>query len=227
MPKSKKKKPFFGIVGLGSFGSALALELAERGMDLIVLDRDENKIREFREITDNAVVIKNLNKKTLEATGIGKCDVAVVCIGQQLDTSVLATLHLVGLGIPLVLAKAQSGEHGEILEKIGAEVIYPERDMAIRLASRLRTARVVDFIQLSEKINISKVPVPPCLFGKSVLEVNLRRRFGQNIIALENDGQVLEILHPEYVFRQGDVLFVSGSPEGLAQMTDWFEQEQQ
>ena len=225
MPKSKKSKPSFGIVGLGSFGAALAIELAERGMDLVVLDRDENKIREFREITENAIVVKNLSKKTLESTGIGHCDVAVVCIGEQLDTSVLATLHLVGMGIPLVLAKAQSGEHGEILEKIGAEVIYPERDMAIRLASRLRTAKVVDFIQLSEKLNISKIPAPACLWGKSVLEVNLRRRFGQNIIALENNGEVLEMLHPEYVFRQGDVLFVSGCREGLLQMTDWLEQQ--
>ncbi|MBO5928711.1 MAG: TrkA family potassium uptake protein [Clostridia bacterium] len=226
MFKHSKEKPAYGIIGLGRFGTALALELADHDVDLIVLDRNEDKIREFREITENALVIKSLDKKSLEETGIQNCDVAVVCIGEQLDTSILATLHLVSMGIPLVLAKAKSSDHGEILKKMGAEVVYPERDMAIRLAGRLQTTKVLDFIQLSEKINISKLPAPPCLVGKSVLEVNFRRRFGQNIIALENNGQVLETLHPEYVFRQGDVLFVSGSREGLLQLTNWLEREQ-
>ena len=128
----KKNKNTYGILGLGRFGYALAMELAAAGADLLVLDRDEEKVRELREYTENAYVVRNLDKKTLADCGVADCDVAVVCIGSQMDTSILTTLHLVSLGVPHVIAKAASAEQGEILEKLGAEVVYPERDMAIR-----------------------------------------------------------------------------------------------
>lgn len=99
----------------------------------------------------------------------------MVCIGEQMDTSILTTLHLVALGIPKVIAKATSAEHGLILEKLGAEVVYPERDMAVRLASRLETTRELDIIQLSEQINISKIQLPEQFVGKSVADVNLQQ----------------------------------------------------
>ena len=105
-------KTTYGIVGLGRFGQALARDLAESGAELIVLDSSEDKVREMRELTENAYVVKNLDKKTLEASGIQNCDVAVICIGEQMDTSILTTLHLVALGIPKVIAKATSAEHG-------------------------------------------------------------------------------------------------------------------
>lgn len=189
MFRNKSSKTTYGIVGLGRFGQALAQELAESGAELIVLDHDEEKVSEIRELTENAYVVKSLDKKTLQASGIQNCDVAVVCIGEQMDTSILTTLNLVSLGIPKVLAKATSMEHGVILEKLGAEVVYPERDMAVRLAARLEMARELDIIQLSEQINISKMQVPVQLIGKSVADANLRGRFGLNIIAIESDGR--------------------------------------
>ena len=118
--KRKNEKMSYGIVGLGRFGYALAEELAETGADLLVIDRDEEKIQEIRELVENAVVVKNLEKKTLLETGIQNCDVAVVCIGEQMDTSILTTLNLVSIGITTVIAKANSPEHGEILEKTGS-----------------------------------------------------------------------------------------------------------
>ena len=211
----------YGIVGIGRFGYALAVELAASGSELIVLDRDEDKVRELREITENAYVVKNLDKKTLQETGIQNCDVGVVCIGEQMDMSILTTLNLVSLGIPKVIAKATSAEHGIILEKLGAEVVYPERDMAIRLASRLETARELDIIQLSEKINITKMQVPEQAVGKTVAEVDLRGKFGLNIIAIEDNGSVLEIIRPDYVFRSGDILILAGSKDGLMKMNQW------
>ena len=104
--------------------------------------------------------------------------------------------------------------HG-IKQKLGAEVVYPERDMAVRLASRLETARALDIIQLSEQINISKIQLPEQFVGKSVADVNLRRRFGLNIIAIENDGSVLNDIRPDYVFQIEDTLFLAGSRDGL------------
>ena len=114
-----------------------------------------------------------------------------------------------------MISKATSAEHGIILEKLGAEVVYPERDMAIRLASRLETSRVLDFVQLSETINVSKMQVPQKILGKTVVSLDLRSNFGLNIIAIENNGTVMEVIQPEYTFQMNDILFLSGSKTGL------------
>ena len=219
--KPKTEKLSYGIVGLGRFGSALATELAASGTDLLVIDHDEEKVRELRELTDNALVVHSLDKKTLSETGIQNCDVAVVCIGEHIEPSILTTLNLVDLGVKKVIAKATSAEHGEILRRLGAEVVYPERDMAIRLAKRLESSRVLDFIQLSSKINITKFAVPDKMVGKSVAETNLRAQFGLNIIAIVNGPDVLESVHPDYVFRAGDCMFVSGSEASVNELSDW------
>lgn len=219
--KSKQERLSYGVVGLGRFGSALAKELAAAGADLLVIDQNEEKVREMRELTDNALVVHGLDKKTLEETGIQNCDVAVVCIGEHMESSILTTLNLVDMGVPKVISKATSAEHGEILRRLGAEVVYPERDMAIRLAKRLESSRVLDFIQLSSKINITKFAVPDKMVGKSVAETNLRAQFGLNIIAIVNGPDVLESVHPDYVFRAGDCMFVSGSEASVNELSDW------
>ena len=158
----------------GRFGLALAQELHAADADLIIVDKDEEKINLARELTENAFIVRNLEKKTLLDAGMGNCDVAVVGIGEHIDTSILTTLTLVSMGIPKVIAKATSTEHGLILEKLGAEVVYPERDMAIRLAHRLETSQSLDFVQLSEKINISKFALPAQAVGLFVHQVAQR-----------------------------------------------------
>ena len=219
--KNKKDENSYGIIGLGRFGAALAHELANSGADLVVLDRDEEKIREMREYTENAFIVKNLDKKTLEETGIHHCNIVILCIGEQLDVSILTTLNLVSLGIPRVIAKAASEQHGEILEKLGAEIEYPERDIAVRLARRLEASHVLDYIQLSEKLNISKLVVPAAAVGKTVMDVNFRGKFGVNIIAIENSKTLHESVRPDYVFESGDILFVSGTRDGLNKLSSW------
>lgn len=221
--KKKNETVSYGIIGLGRFGKSLVEELSSAGVDLLVLDRDEEKVREIREITEYAYVINSLDKKTLLETGIQNCDVAVVCIGEQMDASILATLNLVSFGIKKVIAKSKSTEHGEVLEKLGAEVVYPERDMAIRLGKRLETSRMLDYIHLSEKLNISKMFVPKKLVGKSVKEVDLRARFNLNIIAIENEGSMMQVFSPDYLFRDKDILFLSGDNKGFDELYQWAE----
>ncbi len=223
MSRKKTEKLSYGIVGLGRFGYALADRLAQSDAELLVIDKDEEKIQEMREITENAYVVKSLDKKTLMETGIQNCDIAVVCIGEHMDSSVLTTLNLVSMGVPKVIAKATSAEHGIILEKLGAEVVYPERDMAIRLANRLENSGVLDFMQLSEQINISKLMIPSKIVGRTISDIDIRSRLGLNIIAIENGDQVIENVSPDYQFREKDILIVSGSRAGLQKLTEWQE----
>lgn len=219
--RKKSDAVTYGIVGLGRFGYALAMELAAFGADIMVMDSDEDKVREMREYTDDAYVVKSQDKKTLSETGIQNCDIAIVCMGEKMDTSILNTLTLVSLGIPKVIAKASSAEHGEILERLGAEVVYPERDMALRLAHRLESSSVLDFVQLSEKVNISKIIAPDSIADKTVLAVDFRGRFGINIIAIENHSGVQQKINPGYKFQKGDILYVSGDKPSLSHFMEW------
>ena len=147
----------YGIIGMGRFGSALACTLAEAGKEILVLDQDEEKVRRMRSYTEHAYVVRDLQKETLQETGIQNCDQVIVCIGDKVDVSILTTLNVINLGVPHVVAKANSPEQGEILKKIGAEVVYPERDMAIRLAKRLISGRVFNLFELDERTDISEL----------------------------------------------------------------------
>lgn len=149
-----RKMESFGVIGLGRFGTALAQSLARSGKEVIVVDCNEDKVRELRQYTEYAFVADNLNKETLEEIGIQNCDTVIVCIGENIDTSILTTLHVVSLGVPHVIAKAISSDQGTVLAKIGAEVVYPERDMALRLGKRLVSQNFSDSISLEHEEEI-------------------------------------------------------------------------
>ena len=214
----------YGIVGLGRFGYALAKALAELDADLLILDQDEEKIRDMRESTENALVIKNLDKASLMETGIQNCDIAIVCIGEQMDISILTTLHLVSMGIPEVVARATSAEHGEILEKLGAKVVYPERDMAERLAKRMEEANMPEFAQLNDKVGIAKLTVAYEMEEETVYDVDIETRFAVKLIAIESNSEILSDIDPYYEFKEDDVIYVLGNIDDIKKLTDWIEE---
>jgi len=216
----KKDVQSFAVVGLGRFGDVLVDEFTRYGNDFLAIDKDEYEVRETRLITDQVVRVDRYDKKCLTDTGVKNCDVAIVCIDDLTD-ALLATLNLVGLGVPKVYAVANTPEAGEIMEKIGAEVVYPKKDMATRLAARLQSDLALDFVQLNEKINIYKAVLPANLVGKTVVEAALRVHFGLNIIAIQSGDKVNDIIKPDYVFAAGDVLYLAGSEAGFKKLTDW------
>ena len=124
--------------------------------------------RPVTEFNDRLHTLLDDMAETLEEAGIQNCDTVVVCIGEKIDTSILTTLNVVSLGVPNVIAKAISEDQGAVLEKIGAEVIYPERDMALRLAKRLLSSSVLDYISLNSNIEISEIRITQKLVGSSV-----------------------------------------------------------
>lgn len=220
----RQKKISYGIIGLGRFGFSLAQKLVSLGADVMCLDRDEEKISEIREITENAVIVRSLDKKTLMEIGIQNCDVVIVCMGENSDTSVLTVMKLLSIGVPHVIAKATSPDHGEVLQKLGAEVVYPEQDMAIRLANRLEVTQNLDFIELSEKVGITKIQVPKEFVGLTIESSAIRRTLGLNIIAIEHNDEVLDEINPKYVFEKNDLLFLAGNKNALSRLSDWLEE---
>lgn len=206
----------YGIIGLGRFGTALAIKLAEAGREVIVVDRNESRVKALRNYTDFAYVADELTKEVLMEIGIQNCDTVVVCIGEKIDTCILVTLNVVNLGVKRVIAKAITHEQGEVLEKIGAKVVYPERDMALRLAKKMLVSSVMDSISLENNIEISELMIPAKMEGKSVQELKFRQKYGLNIIAIEHAGRTDTEIEPDYIFAKGDILVVIGSSENVS-----------
>ncbi|MBE5966731.1 MAG: TrkA family potassium uptake protein [Lachnospiraceae bacterium] len=210
----------FGIIGLGRFGTALASSLAEAGKEIMVLDSNESKIKQIRNFTDNAFVVGELTRESLEEAGIQNCGTVIVCIGEKIDVSILTTLNVINMGVPRVIAKAISQEQGKVLEKIGAEVIYPEHDMAIRLAKRLVASRVMDYIVLNNDISITELKLTSKVAGQTVRQVDLRKRFKLNIIAIETSELATTDITPELKLREDDVIVVVGKTEDIRRFED-------
>ena len=160
MRNSSKKEKLYAVIGLGRFGFALAKRLAESGKDLIVIDKSETVINDAVAFTDNAYLMADLSKENLRNVGIQNCDTVIIGIGGNLAVSILTSMIVLQLGVPHVIAKALTEEQGSVLEKIGAEVIYPEREMGIRLANRLLAPRVMEYIALNDDISITEISIP-------------------------------------------------------------------
>ncbi len=212
---AKKKRKFetlYGVIGLGRFGMALAQALAAAGREVLVVDKEQSKINQAAAFTDNAYRVDELTRENLEAIGLAECDVVIIGIGERIDTSILATLTVLRLGVKRVIAKAKSEEQGEVLTTLGAEVVYPEKDMAMRLANKLIEPHVLEYISLSEDIDIMEIALTERVSGKTVLELNLRQQFGLNIIAVEQNDKLTADVRPDMVLQEGDTIAVIGRP---------------
>ena len=213
----------YGIIGLGRFGSALARTLAEAGQEVIVLDKDEDKIKDMRQYTEYAFVTENLSQETLAETGIQNCDVVIVCIGEQVDVSILTTMRVIEMGIPHVISKALSAEQGAVLKKLGAEVVYPERDMALRLGRKLLSNNFLDYVSLNNSVEIRQIQVPQPLIGRSVEETEIRQKYKLNIIAIENGRDTNIEVTPDYRLKADDIIVVIGKVNNIDAFENHFE----
>lgn len=219
------KKKQFGVIGLGRFGSAMALTLTELGHDVIGVDGDEARVQQLADVITHALQIDATDEKALRAAGIQDVDVAVVSIGENIESSLLVVMQLRELGIGTIVAKAVTPLHGRILEKLGvSRVIFPEREMAIRLAHSLVMPNVIDYIELSRDFSIVEVPAPEAFIGRTLKQLELRPRLGLTLIAIKRQGDAGEAIATniapaaDETIRAGDVLALLGSNERLNQL---------
>ena len=155
--KMKSSAESYGVIGLGRFGTALVKTLAAAGKEVIAVDKDEAKVKAVRGYTDYAFVIDELNETSLKETGMQNCGTVTICIGEQIDISILTTMLVTKLGVPHVISKAASEVHGEVLKRLGAEVVYPEADMAVRIGKRLISGNLLDYMALGEGVEVRRI----------------------------------------------------------------------
>ena len=217
----KRKETSFGVVGLGRFGTALVKTLAEAGQEVIAVDKDEQKVKAVRKYTDFAFVVENLNEESLQETGIQNCGTVTICIGEHLDMSILTTMLAIRMGIPHVISKANSQEHGEVLKQLGASVVYPEADMAVRIGKRLISKSTLDYVSLDDDVEVRRIQVGGKLVGATVQELNVRQVYGINVITVERDHQTNVEFSPQYRFSGEEIIAVIGKIDKI----DRFEQD--
>lgn len=175
----------FMVIGAGRFGASVARTLYQKGHDVMVVDKEENIVQQISNTVTHAVTADGTNQDALKALGIKDYDAIVVSIGNDIQASILASILLVEMKAGYVVAKAQTELHGKVLKKIGVHrVIFPERDMGQKLAHSLISENIIDLIELSPDYSVVEVTAGSDMVGQSLKELNLRARFGVNIIAL-------------------------------------------
>jgi trk system potassium uptake protein TrkA len=214
----------FAVIGLGHFGFHVAKTLFEDGHEVVAIDRDRDRVQEIEPFCSEAIVIDVTDKERLRALGLEDVDAAVISTGGAISASILLTLHLHEFGVKKILAKAVDEDHGKVLEKVGAaEIIYPERAMAIKVARSLSTPNILDFILLSQDYNLLQIAPPKAFIGKSLKELDLRARYNVHVIAIKELVPENFMLVPpaDFVIKDSDILIMLGKSEDIKRIKDF------
>ncbi|HWQ73599.1 MAG TPA: TrkA family potassium uptake protein [Desulfitobacteriaceae bacterium] len=209
----------FVVIGLGRFGVSVAETISRLGHEVLVIDNNEHAIQSIMHNVTHAVQADAREEETLRSLGVRNFDTAVVAIGDDLETNILITLMLKEMGIPYIVAKAQSTQHGKVLEKIGADkIIYPEKDMGIRLAHNLTGSNVMDFIELSPDHSVFEVIAPAQFANKTLGELNLRAAHGVSVIAIKRADEIIVAPGSDILIKDKDIIVVIGENRALAKL---------
>ena len=197
------------VLGLGKFGSSLAESLYSLGMDLMVVDRDPERIREFSSKSTVAVCANLENEEEIQALDLKHMDMVVVCMGTSLAPSVMCVLEAKNQGVPFVMAKALSTQMGTILKKVGADqVINPEAESGMRTARALASPTILDLFDVGENLCMIEMVPDEKWIGKTLLELDLRQKRGINVIAMKEPGTTWSYLDAHSPIKDNATLLV-------------------
>lgn len=209
------------IIGLGRFGISLATTLSGIGHDVLALDRDEKKVQDIAPQITHAVQADATNETILNELGIGNFDIAIVAMGSAIESSVLSTILLKKLGVPYVIARANSDLHGSILEKIGADVVvYPERETGTRVAQAVTLSDVSDYMSVAKGYGVAKLKAPQHLVGEKLSELGFGPKGKWEVVVLLIQREKEIIVNPgqREVIKTDDILILAGSDDKLERL---------
>lgn len=208
------------VIGLGRFGSSLALTLAQLGEEVVGVDADVERVQQLSDRLLHVVAADATDEHVLEGLGVKNFDVAIVSIGERLQDSVLITMALKEAGVSRVVAKAVSDIHGRVLQKVGADrIFFPERDMGIRAAHSLVGSDIIDYIEFGAEYSIMEISAPSRFVGKTLLELDLRAKYGVTVLAIKKGTSLQTGPRADDVIEEGAVLVVMGHNEDLRRLT--------
>jgi trk system potassium uptake protein TrkA len=206
------------VIGLGKFGMHVAMELYARGHDVLVVDNSDDLVQKGQEFSSKSVVADCTDKGVLENLGLSSVETAVVSMGTNLAGSILVTMYLKELGVKNIIVKATHDDHKKILEKVGAtQIVFPEREMAVRLARSITTPNVLDYLPLTNSFSIMEIIPPKDFVGKSLVDLDLRKKYHIQIIGIKDTlkDAMNMVISPRRPIEATDRLIVVGEQEHL------------
>ncbi len=217
------QKRQYAVIGLGRFGSSVARSLHNLGHQVLAIDSDASLVQEMTDCCTHAVEADATDENALRDLGLRNFDVVVVAIGDDIQSSILSTVILKDIGCKYVIAKAQNELHGKVLYKTGADrVVFPERDMGVRVAHNLISSNILDYIELAPDYSIVEIQVPDSMVGRSLRQLELRSSFNVNVIGIKRNGHINVLPRADDKVLTNDVLVVLGANVDIRRL----EQEQ-
>lgn len=215
---AKRKKSFL-VIGLGRFGSSLAIALSEAGHEVLAVDTDLEAVQRLSNRLTHAVAMDAANEQALETLGVRNFDAAIVAIGDDFESSILLTLMLKRLGVQFVVAKARTEQQVEVLNRVGADrVVQPERDAGLRVARQLISPNLLDYLTLGPGMSVAEIHAPDFMVGKTLSELNVREKYKITILLIRNGERFLISPDPEDRISLNDRLVVAGRDEDIARL---------
>lgn len=209
-------KKEFAVIGLGRFGGSIVRELANQGLEVMAIDNKEDRVNEFSMIASHAVMGDTTDESVLKGLGIRNFDHVIVAIGDDIQASILTTLILKELGVKNITVKAQNDYHEKVLLKIGADtVVHPERDMGKRIAHKLVSNSVLDYLELSDEHSIVEIAAGGGLIGHTILDLDIRAKYGINIVAIKRGNDINVSPQAGERILENDILIVIGADSDI------------
>ena len=204
------------LIGLGRFGRHIAMKLSEMRHQVMAVDKNEKRVNEILPFVTNAQIGDATNEDFLESLGVNNYDVCIVAIGDDFQNSLETTSLLKELGAKMVVSRAAKDVHAKFLLRNGAdEIVYPEKQLADWTAIRYTADHILDYIEIDSDHAIFEIVVPEKWIGKSVIEVDVRKKYGINIMAIKRDGKMELNFSPQTNFRQDDSILVLGDMKDI------------
>jgi trk system potassium uptake protein TrkA len=209
------------LIGMGKFGQTLGEKLLSMGNEVMIVDKDEETVNQLAGKYTDALIANCMNEDNLRALDIPSFDICIVAIGDDFQSSLEITSILKDLGAKWIISKASTDIQRKFLLRNGAnEVVYPDRDIAEKLAVKINSAKIFDYIELNDEYSIFEIAVPNSWTGKKLVDLNPRKKYGMNLLTVKKGKDVVPSLGPDYVFEQGDHMLVFGKTEKILSFTN-------
>ena len=206
----------YAVIGMGLFGSQIAMELYKKGANVMAIDTNASLIEKYAGNVTKAVVADAKKRDVLRKLGVDKCDCAIVALTSDLASSVLITMNLKALGIKQIICKSKDDTDKEVLETLGAtNIVIPEKMSAERLSVKLLKPNVMDYIELSDNCGIVEIQAPQAWINHSIIDLNIRAKFGVNVIGIKKGSQMNVSFDGKTLLEEGDVLVLVGDNKNL------------
>ena len=214
---SKSKDKQYLVIGCGRFGSSVAKKMCQLGNEVMVIDKDEDSINNIAELVTHTAIVDVTEERDLKSIGLGNFEVVIVAISSDIRASIMATVMAKEMGVPKVVCKAKDELQAKVLYKIGADkVVFPERDMGIRLAYNLASENILDQINLDPEYSIMEIVTPQNWVGKTIIELNLRAKYDITVLAVKTQSGLKVMPSPNYKMQEKNILIIIGNTDKIS-----------